>query len=196
MERIIIRNEIKKNTEKETKRFKKELGIFMTNMITKRVSLPMSYVGNNIKPMLEKIISSQIEGKCIVEGYIKPGTIKILTYSNGMIQSDIIIFEVVFECLVCSPVEGMLIDVIAKNITKAGIRAEYDSQPSPIEVFVARDHHYKSSYFANVKENDKIRIRVIGQRYELNDKYISIIAELIEPRQLKSVKKPRLILED
>jgi DNA-directed RNA polymerase subunit E'/Rpb7 len=146
--------------------------------------------------MLEKIISSQIEGKCIVEGYIKPGTIKILTYSNGMIQSDIIIFEVVFECLVCSPVEGMLIDVIAKNITKAGIRAEYDSQPSPIEVFVARDHHYKSSYFANVKENDKIRIRVIGQRYELNDKYISIIAELIEPRQLKSVKKPRLILED
>jgi DNA-directed RNA polymerase subunit E'/Rpb7 len=196
MERIIIRNEIKKNTEKETKRFKKELGIFMTTMITKRVSLPMSYVGNNIKPMLEKIISSQIEGKCIVEGYIKPGTIKILTYSNGMIQSDIIIFEVVFECLVCSPVEGMLIDVIAKNITKAGIRAEYDSQPSPIEVFVARDHHYKSSYFANVKENDKIRIRVIGQRYELNDKYISIIAELIEPRQLKSVKKPRLILED
>jgi len=196
MERIVTANELKKNTEKDAKRFKKELDIFMKNIITKSVSLPMNYVGNNIRPMLEKIISSQIEGKCIVEGYIKPGTIKILTYSNGMIQSDMIVFEVVFECLVCSPVEGMLIDVVAKNITKAGIRAEYDSQPSPIEVFVARDHHYKSAYFSNVKENDKIRIRVIGQRYELNDKYISIIAELVEPRQIKSVKKPRLILED
>ena len=181
---------------KEGKKIKRELNIFMPSMITKRISLSMSYIGSNIKPILEKIISTQIEGKCIVEGYIKPGSIKILTYSNGMIHSDNVIFEVVFECLVCSPVEGMLIDVIAKNITKAGIRAEHESQPSPIEVFIARDHHYKSSYFASIKENDKIRIRVIGQRYELNDKYISIIAELIEPRQVKSIKKPKLVLED
>lgn len=187
-------NEFKKN--KDIKKYKKELSIFMPSMITKRVSLPMSYIGSNIKPTLEKIISSQVEGKCIVEGYIKPGSVKIITYSNGMIQSDIIMFEVVFECLVCSPVEGMLIEAIAKNITKAGIRAEYDSIPSPIEIFVARDHHYKSSYFASIKDNDKIKVRVIGQRYELNDKYISIIAELIEPRDTKIIKKPKLLLED
>lgn len=181
---------------KDIRKNKREITIFMPSMITKRVSLAMSNIGSNIKPLLEKIISSQIEGKCIVEGYIKPGTVKILTYSNGMLNSDNVIFEVVFECLVCSPVEGMLIDVVAKNITKAGIRAEYDTIPTPIEVFVARDHHYKSTYFASIKENDKIRIRVIGQRYELNDKYISIIAELIEPRQVKPIKKPRLILEN
>ena len=196
MERRVSANEPKKNI-KDAKKFKRELGIFMPNMITKRISLPMSYVGSNIKSILEKMVATQIEGKCIVEGYIKPSSVKILTYSNGMIVSDTVIFEVVFECLVCSPVEGMLIDVIAKNITKAGIRAEYDSQPSsPIEAFVARDHHYKSNYFATIKENDKIRIRVIGQRYELNDKYISIIAELVEPRQAKTIKKPKLILED
>ena len=188
--------EAKNQVGKEGKKLKRELGIFMPSMITKRISLPMSYIGSNIKPVLEKIISTQIEGKCIVEGYIKPGSVKILTYSNGMINSDNVVFEVVFECLVCSPVEGMLINVIAKNITKAGIRAEYELQPSPIEVFIARDHHYKSSYFASVKENDKIKIRVIGQRYELNDKYISIIAEIIEPKQDKTFKKPRLVLED
>jgi DNA-directed RNA polymerase subunit E'/Rpb7 len=187
---------VKDVKDKDIRKNKREINIFMPSMITKRVSLAMSNIGSNIKPLLEKIISSQIEGKCIVEGYIKPGTVKILTYSNGMLNSDNVIFEVVFECLVCSPVEGMLIDVVAKNITKAGIRAEYDTIPSPIEVFVARDHHYKSTYFASIKENDKIRIRVIGQRYELNDKYISIIAELIEPRQAKPIKKPRLILEN
>ena len=195
MNKSVAIAEPKKNI-KEGKKPKRELGIFMSNMLTKRISLPMSYIGSNLKSILEKMIATQIEGKCIVEGYIKPGSVKILTYSSGMIVSDSVNFDVIFECLVCSPVEGMLIDVVAKNITKAGIRAEYDSQPSPVEVFVARDHHYKSGYFASVKENDKIRIRVIGQRYELNDKYISIIAELIEPRQSKAVKKPKLILED
>ena len=50
--------------------------------------------------------------------------------------------------------------------------------PSPIVVFIARDHYYEKDYFNNVKEGDNIMIKVIGQRFELNDKYISIVAEL------------------
>ena len=66
------------------------------------------------------------------------------------------------------------------------------------------------SEFSNVKENEEINVRVIGQRYELNDKYISIIAELlpkkktylpksINPKSInpKSInRKPRLVLVD
>lgn len=181
--------------EIKAKKFKKQLDIFIPSMIIKRISLPMSSIGSNIKPILEEMIKRQVESKCVVEGYIKPGSVKVLTFSNGMLNADNIIFEVVFECLVCSPVEGMLIDVVSKNITKAGIRAEHITQPSPIEVFIARDHHYKSSYFNSIKVDEKIRVRVIGQRFELNDKYISIIAELVEPKQFKNIKKPRLILE-
>jgi DNA-directed RNA polymerase subunit E'/Rpb7 len=181
------------------KKQKGQLGIYMTSMITKKVSMPMEKIGKNIKPLLEKIISSQVEGKCIVEGYIKPNSVKIITYSNGIIQGSDILFEVVFECLICSPVEGMHIDAIAKNITKAGIRAEYEETPTPVIIFIARDHHYKSSYFSEVKEGDTIKVRVIGQRYELNDKYISIIAELMEPKGPKVKRKqtkPILVLED
>jgi len=176
-----------------------QLGIYMSSMITRKVSIPMEKIGKNIKPLLEKIISSQVEGKCIVEGYIKPNSVKIITYSNGIIQGGDILFEVVFECLICSPVEGMHIDAIAKNITKAGIRAEYEETPTPVIIFIARDHHYKSSYFSEVKEGDTIKVRVIGQRYELNDKYISIIAELMEPKGPKVKRKqtkPILVLED
>lgn len=191
-----VQQELKKKENKS-----KKIGIYMKNMITRRVSLQMNKIGKNIKPILEKIISSQIEGKCAVEGYIKPGSINILTYSNGILNGDNITFEVVFECLVCSPVEGMHIDAIAKNITKAGIRAETNEDISPVVIFIARDHHYKSehiTYFSSIQENDNIKIRVIGQRYELNDKYISVIGELIKPKeQTKQVKKkPRLILEN
>jgi S-methylmethionine-dependent homocysteine/selenocysteine methylase len=121
-----------------------------------------------------------IEGKCLVEGFVKPKSTKIITHSSGVIQSSNVVFEIVLECEVCFPVEGMLINCVAKNITKAGIRAESaDEEPSPIVVFIARDHHYSSTQFSNVHEGDKINVRVIGQRFELNDKYVSIIAELI-----------------
>ena len=117
----------------------------------------------------------------MVEGFIKPGSSKIITYSSGLIvRGNQISFEVVFECDVCFPVEGMLIRCFAKNVTKAGIRGESSfDMPSPNVVFIARDHHYNDESFSNIKEGDQIDIRVIGQRFELNDKYISIIGELL-----------------
>jgi DNA-directed RNA polymerase subunit E'/Rpb7 len=137
---------------------------------------------------LEKMIAADIEGKCIVEGFVKNRSTKIMTYSSGLVQGSSVTFEVVYECSICSPVEGMVINCIAKNITKAGIRAETNDSPSPVVIFVARDHHYTTPYFSEVKENEDIMVKVIGQRYELNDKYISIIAELI-PKQLQLKEK-------
>ena len=153
--------------------------IYSKSLITHRVILKIVHIGNNIKQTLEKSIAAQMEGKCIIDGYVKPNSVSVLTYSSGVVRSSDIEFQVVFECLVCSPVEGMNFSCIAKNITKAGIRAEINEDPSPMVIFIARDHHYKSNYFSNVKENDTIRVKVIGQRYELNDKYVSVIAELI-----------------
>ena len=170
---------------------------YMKNMITRNISLPMSKIGKNVKQILETIISSQLEGKCSVEGYIKKGSINVLTYSCGTLTSSNVTFEVVFECFVCNPVEGMLMDVVAENITKAGIKAKTKEYPSPVVVFIARDHHYKSDYFSTIKENDNIKIRIIGQRFELNDPYISVIAELVEPREekLRVKKRPTIVIE-
>ena len=95
----------------------------------------------------------------------------------------------------------MLISCVAKNITKAGIRAESDTDvPSPVVIFIAKDHHYSVSYFNEIQEGDKINIRVIGQRYELNDKYISIIGELVKEKEFtqktKQFPKAKLVIEN
>jgi len=72
---------------------------------------------------------------------------------------------------------------IATNITKAGIKADSaDESPSPIVVFIARDHHYNVSHFSKIAEGTSFNARIIGQRFELNDKHISVIAELIQPK--------------
>ena len=181
-------------TRKKRERNSSQTSIYSKILTTKTVHLDIKYIGTNLVQTLEKNVAEEVEGKCSVEGLIKPNSLKILTYSSGLINSGYVSFEVVFECLVCCPVEGMLIQCEAKNITKAGIRAVSPESPSPIMVFVARDHHIKSQYYSTVKENSLITVRVIGQRFELNDSYISIIAELIEPREKKLVMKKQIKL--
>jgi DNA-directed RNA polymerase subunit E'/Rpb7 len=154
--------------------------IYSQMMITKKIPVHISNIGNNIKETLEKVISSEIDGKCIVEGYIKSKTVEIITFSSGVVRGDYVIFDVVFQCYVCCPVEGMHVKCIAKHINKAGIRAELDETPTPVIIFIARDHNYNVTGFSDVKVDDKIKVRVIGQRFELNDTHISIIAELLE----------------
>jgi hypothetical protein len=112
---------------------------------------------------------------------VKPGSIKIINISSGTLQGRFIEFEVVFECNICCPVEGMQIKCYAKNITQAGIRAftSLDEKNSPVIIYVSRDHHSTNEDFNSIREKDAIRIRVIGQRFELNDKQVSIIGELL-----------------
>jgi len=189
---------VSKQTQQKKRKETRFQSVYSRCLLTRKIVLPITTIGKNLKENIEENIKANFEGKCVVEGYIKPNSSKIISYSSGMIQKgNNVLFDVVFECDVCFPIEGMLITCVAKNITKAGIRAESDTEvPSPIVVFVAKDHHYSVSYFAEIKEGDKINVRVIGQRFELNDKYISIIGELVKEKEYKPAAKPRLVIED
>jgi len=194
----LVKQKIKRKETKIT-------SIYSRCLITRNIVLPITAIGKNIKEVIEENIKSNFEGKCLVEGFIKPNSVKIITYSSGIIyRGSSVSFEVIFECEVCFPVEGMLVSCVAKNITKAGIRAESSTDvPTPVVVFIAKDHHYNVAHFNDVKEGDKINVRVIGQRFELNDKYVSIIGELVKPSVEKEFgfptegkKMPRIVIED
>jgi DNA-directed RNA polymerase subunit E'/Rpb7 len=172
--------------------------IYSRSLITRNISLPINAIGKNIKEVLEENIAFNFEGKCFVEGYIKTGSVKLITYSSGLVErGNYVVFEIVFECDICFPVEGMLINCLAKNITKAGIRAESaDAIPSPVVVFIARDHHYNNAQFASIQVDEKFMVRVIGQRFELNDKYVSVIGELVRPRPDDLNVKPKIVIDN
>ena len=180
---------------KPVRKKKKEAQLYSSAIITQTVHLAITNIGRNLDNTLKNIISHNIEGKCISEGYIKPESVNLISYSNGVQNGYNIVFEVVIECQTCNPVEGMIIPCIAKNITKAGIRASVNDENNPLVIFVARDHNYLSKVFSDIEENQEIKIRVIGQRYELNDKYISVIGELIEGPKSK-IKTPIKLGED
>ncbi len=171
-----------KITKTTSRKKRRENNLYTSMIISKKVSINMKNIGSNLKEIMLKLIENEIAGKCIKEGYIKPNSISIISYSNGIQERDYIKFDVVIECLVCNPVEGQQLTCIAENITKAGIRAAVSDDNNPLIIFIARDHNYLNKNFSNIKEKQEITIRVIGQRFELNDKNISVIAELLETR--------------
>ena len=154
--------------------------IFTKSLISQRVEIDIKNIGTNLVEVIKEYIVREIEGKCINEGYVKRGSVKVQYYTSGELFSSKVLFDVVVECYICYPVEDMLIECVAINITKAGIRSELkmnDGDKSPLVIFLAREHN-DSDEFDEIKENDKILVNVIGSRFEINDKYISVIAEL------------------
>ena len=165
------------------------MDIYHHSMLTRRVSIPMIKMGGSIQQVILDALT-EMEGKCSEEGYIKKGSIQIFNYSCGMIKGPNVIVQVVFDCEVSNPVPNQEFDCIVEHNTRAGIKARLRARgDSPFIVFLARDHHYMIPQFSEIKENEHIRVKVLGQRFEINDAKISVIAMLIstddtEPRKI------------
>jgi DNA-directed RNA polymerase subunit E'/Rpb7 len=157
--------------------------VYMKSVLTRKITLHVTELGTHTKQNLETALASEVGNRCIVEGFVRESSLQLLTYSAGLITTagDSIDFHVVYECMVAHPVEGMVLDVTVKTITKAGIHAEViDSDGNvPVTVFVARDHHSSEQYFHKVQVQQVVRVRTIGIRFELNDPYICAIATLV-----------------
>lgn len=170
--------------------------LYNRSLLTRSVCIPMKNVNKNIHGEIERYINKNYEGKCVVEGYIRPQSVKIISYSSGLIKADNIIFDVGFECEVCYPIEGMKFKCLVNNITKAGLRCEIPNErPSPLVIFVTRDHNYMKDGFTDINEGDIINVKIIGQRFELNDKYISVIASIFEEKNKDKESKQNLKLK-
>ena len=152
MSKVIIRKTKKKDDEKNSKIY----GVYMRSMLDKKVLLHINEIGRTLKSNLEKKISNEIAGKCIDEGFIKPNSIKVTNYSSGNIRGEYVEYQTVFECMICMPVEGMLIECVCKSVTKAGIHAEVQDEQGniPLTLFIARDHHHLNEKMGNLAEND------------------------------------------
>jgi hypothetical protein len=165
--------------------------LYMTRQINYDILIPFVLINmhassrENILALLHTTLISCIEGRCITEGYIKPHSTRIIDFKCGKIIAKNVQFNIVIECLVCNPPTNSVISCVAKNITQAGIRAVSDDEYSPVVVYITRDFGIDSdkTYYNSIKEGDKINIKVVGKRFEMNDKNIQIIGFLVQPKK-------------
>ena len=166
--------------------------LYLPNMMEMRVTLYLNEIGGNkTKENLRKMIAHQIEGKCVSEGYVRPTSVNVKSYNNGVIKGEKIEFLVVFQCLICNPAEGTWIENCkVSSKTKAGIHANIrDGTITPVTVFVIRDHYIDNQLYELVKEQDYINIKVIGTRYELNDECVEVLGQLVPRRNTTETKE-------
>jgi len=138
----------------------------------------MIEMGGDMEEVLSKEITT-LEGKCLEEGYLKKGSTKLIRYSCGVLKGSNIIIQVIFQGKIANPVKGESFICIVENNTRAGIKGRLDAEENPFIVFLAKDHHQMPE-FSDIKENEKIKVVILGQRFEINDPKISIIAVLDE----------------
>ncbi len=178
---VIIKKSRKREVDKEYSHKEKIYGVYMKSVLERKVCLDITEIGKNVKNNIELKLEKMLSGKCVNEGYIKPQSIKIINYSAGNVNASLVEFTVIFDAMVCLPVDDMKIECTCKTITKAGIHAQVldDDNNMPITMFIARDHHHLDTRFSEVKVGDKFVSIVIGIRYELDDDFICAIGKLV-----------------
>jgi DNA-directed RNA polymerase subunit E'/Rpb7 len=152
--------------------------LYTDAIIQEKIKIPFNKLSNNMSRYFESYAEKKMERKCRNEGYIRNGSAHVVSYSTGLLNSDSIIYNVVYSVHVCYPYENMEIECKIKNITKIGIRAIINEHNNPIVLFISREHNPDKD-FEQYKENDYIKVKVLGHRFELNDEYISVIGELV-----------------
>ena len=77
---------VAKQTQQKKRRETRIQSVYSRCLITRKIVLPITSIGKNLQEVIEENVKANFEGKCVVEGYIKPNSSKIITYSSGIIE--------------------------------------------------------------------------------------------------------------
>tara|TARA_B110000438_G_C15280223_1_gene422324 strand:+ start:72 stop:554 length:483 start_codon:yes stop_codon:yes gene_type:complete len=140
-----------------------------------------SDLSNFIKDKLVKL-----EGQCISNGFIKKGSIEIISRSLGETtiynNTSSIYYHVTFKALICNPQINEEIECKMEKKNKMGILASAYSKNEklPFRVIIARQHHESELWKDKIDSMNTVttfNASVIGSRFNIQDKMISVIAK-------------------
>ena len=152
--------------------------LYHKTLIERQISIPFTSVNKNIYPVFNRYISKHFEGKCSKEGYIKRGATNIQSFTAGDIKGSNVLYHVILSAYVCFPHEDMEVNCVIESVTKIGIKAIIDKRKS--NGYIHQREHNPNVDMNNYNEGDKIKARIIGHRFEINDEFISVLAEIID----------------
>ena len=152
--------------------------IYFHTQINRRVSLNPRFLDLDFAKYIEKIVKNNVEGRCIREGYVVPGTTIVLERSMGNLNNNQfngnIIYDVKIGVKICNiPVNSIVKAPIIK-MNKLGLLAEL----GPLMIIVPKEIHNNKDAFKDIKIGDEIELLIIGKTFELNSKKISVYARL------------------
>lgn len=156
--------------------------IFIRVQLCEKVKLEPAFISKSYKEEVLKRLKAKVEGICTKHGYIRPDSIEIYKICTGRVEliglNGNTIFDVYFFADVCNPLLGSIVRCQVSNINKFGILAEAGNI---IEAIIAKNSVSIQSDvdLERVRIGDEVFVEVLGKKYELNDKKISLIARIV-----------------
>ena len=167
-------------------------------LIKENIKLEPCYLTTKFKDEILHRLKQKVEGICSKHGYIKQGSIELHKVTPGIIElvslSGNILYEVYFYADVCNPLIGSIIkSAKVINLNRLGILAEsYVGEDkfssSIIEIIVAKNsvNIISDVDLEKIKLGDEINVEVIGKRFNIGDKKVSVIGRIV-----KDIQEPR-----
>lgn len=156
--------------------------IFIRMQLCEKIKLEPAFISSSYKDEVLKRLKAKVEGICTKHGYIRPDSIEIYKVCSGRVEliglNGSTVFDVYFWADVCNPLLGSILKCRVTNINKFGILVEAGNI---IEAIVAKNSVSIQSDvdLEKVRIGDEVMIEVVGKKYELNDKKISLIARIV-----------------
>ena len=160
--------------------------IFIRMQLCEKIKLEPAFISSSYKDEVLKRLKTKVEGICTKHGYIRPDSVEIYKVCSGRVEliglNGSTIFDVYFWADVCNPLLGSVLKCRVSNINKFGILVEAGDI---IEAIVAKNSVSIQSDvdLEKVRIGDDVMIEVVGKKYELNDKKISLIARIVRNKE-------------
>lgn len=158
--------------------------IFYRVMLNDRVKIEPRYLSKDFRKYILQKLKSNIEGICSKHGFVREDSIEIYKVAPGNIElvglNGSIVFDVYFYAEVCNPLIGNVIKATVSNVNKFGILAEAGGI---LEIIIAKNSvnivHDNVVDLETIKIGDSVFVEVVGKKFELNDKKISIVGKIV-----------------
>jgi DNA-directed RNA polymerase subunit E'/Rpb7 len=157
--------------------------IFMRMLMNDKVKLEPAFLSKQYKSEILRRLKLKLEGICSRHGYIKPNSITLHKVCMGRVElvslNGTVLYDVTFHADICNPLIGSVIKSKVMNVNKFGILAEAEGV---VEIIIAKNSvAIQSEVDVNkIRIGDDVLIEVVGKKFELNDKKISLIGRVVK----------------
>ena len=164
--------------------------LYLPSLKHESLAVPFEHAGRNMESYFTSYAQEHLEGRCWKEGFVRPGSSKVVSYSAGRLHGTTIEYNVLYQVQVFYPYEHMEFECMVRQINKIGIRATVRERQNPVVAYVTREHNAELD-FSTYKQGQLIRVKVLGYRFEPGDPTIAVLAEIIPPLESVSSVPPR-----
>jgi len=173
--------------------------LLVRTLLKERIKIEPRYLTKSFKDEILNRLKLKVEGICSKHGYISKNSIELYKVVPGVIEiaslNGNILYDVYFYGEVCNPLIGSIIkSAKVVNLNRFGILAEVRAssrEGSILEIIIAKNsvNIVSEIDLDKIQIGDDVNIEVIGKRFNIGDRKISVIGKTIKDNVVK--KEPR-----